>query len=88
MMTLFTEIIHIAWNPEPTLAQFAWNPKPTGTYIFEIRVGSTRNPGTHGFLGSEHADPWIFKMQDYILDFYGGGNCLQKKISFDSLDDL
>ena len=44
--------------PEPTLAQFAWNPEPTGTHIFEIRVGSTRNPGTHGFLGSAHADPW------------------------------
>ena len=45
--------------PEPTLAQFAWNPEPTGTHIFEIRVGSTRNPGTHGFLGSAHADPWF-----------------------------
>ena len=29
-----------------------------GTHIFEIRVGSTRNPGTHGLLGSGHADPW------------------------------
>ena len=43
--------------PEPTSAQFAWNPEPTGTHIFKTRVGSTRNPGTHGFLGSAHTDP-------------------------------
>ena len=46
-------------NPlEPTFWVPTWNPEPTGTHIFEIRVGSTRNPGTHGFLGSAHADPW------------------------------
>ena len=34
-------------NSEPTSAEFAWNPEPTRTHSFEIRVGSTRNPGTH-----------------------------------------
>ena len=59
-------------NPmEPKYGGFSWVPpgprnhgthyfsgtRNHGTHIFQIRVGSTRNPGTHGFLGSAHADP-------------------------------
>ena len=37
-------------NPlEPTFWVPTWNPEPTGTHIFEIRVGSTRNPWVPGF---------------------------------------
>ena len=55
-------------NPEPTFWVPTWNPVPPGTHfgpicldpgthIFEIKEGSTRNPGAHGFLGYANADP-------------------------------
>ena len=39
------------------ISEFLGSDLEPGTHIFEIRVGSTRIPGTHGFLGSAHADP-------------------------------
>ena len=55
-------------DPEPTFWVPTWNPEPPGTHfgpicldpgthIFEIKEGSTRNPGAHGFLGYANADP-------------------------------
>ena len=65
----------------PLIDISTWNPEPTGTHIFEIRVGSTRNPGTHGFLGSAHADPWFWPQ---IWNFDLRSKILTSNLSFKS----